>query len=85
MNGDFSGLCLKHFTCDRKKITDIILFEIFVRIFSNIVTRYICLNASFQVLHVTERSFSHYTFEHHTSGDGYSLSFHFVIIIFNIH
>ena len=85
MNGDFSGLCLKYFAFDADDITHVVFFEIFVRLFANAVSCHIGLDASLQILNVAERSFSHDTFEHHTTGDGYFFAFQLIKVLFDLH
>ena len=85
MNRNLTCFCLEYFTFDTENITYIIFLEICVGLFSDIVTCHIGLNAALQILNIAERSFSHNTFEHHTTRNAYGLSFQLIKVIFDFH
>jgi len=80
MDRNFTCFCLKYFTGNTHDIADIHFLKCFVFLFSNTVSCHVRLNISLQILHITEGSFTHHTFGHHTSCDGNCLSFiHFKV------
>ena len=59
-----SCLRSKDFTFDTYDISDIHLLEILIRFYTDLISCYIGLNSTLKVLYVTERCFTHHTFEH---------------------
>ena len=85
MNRNLSGLGLKHFAFDPDNIADIQFFEIFIKFFTQIVSGYIGLDRSLQILDTAERGFSHNTLGHHTSCQGNLFALKFLKSIFDFH
>ena len=84
MNGNLSCFGSEHLAFNADDIAHIQLFKILVRLFSQTVSRHIGLDHAFQILHMTKRSLSHYTFGHHTSRHCNCLVFQLLKMIFNI-
>ena len=90
MDRDLTSSCSESKTFQSEDITDIRFLEICIRFFSDRISCYIDLNIALQVLDITERSFTHDTLEHHTSGDSYmdrtcihDLSSFFIVLLEN--
>ena len=81
MNRDLSCLCLENSSSDSYDITDIKLLKIFIVVFTDIVSRNVRLDVSFQILNVAEGRFSHHTFLHDTSRYGNFFIFQFLKMI----
>ena len=84
MNRDLAHLCCEYKAFDADDIADIHLLEVFVGIVTELITGYIALDVALEVLDVAERSFTHHTLGHDTSGDGNFLSVIFCVIVFDI-
>ena len=82
MDRDFACFCAENFSSDADYITYVKFFEILISFLSQTVPCHIGLNTSFQILHMTKRCLTHYTFGHHTARYCNCLIFKLVKMIF---